>query len=1237
VLAVVAGSAFTIATTASVVALTPGTSSAAPTWVASTAATAGLSPEPVTTFNGGIHLTSVACASTTSCVAVGYYDYGYGGNGTQGLIETGALSGGSWQWKAITAPEGGLTPGLLTAGDPQGDVMLRAVSCGTSTSCTAVGQYSDGTQLANGFNAIIETGTSTGGSWSWVSSSLSPGSLHPTLYTADGTNLGAVYLSAVSCSSSTCVATGYYTYVPSGAPAQVPEPLFWVDASGGWKQETTSTSGLNPAFGSPPKTISDSLRAVSCPTTTSCVAVGGYDDAAGTEYGVVVRGNPVSGTWTDSNAVTPTSPATVAGFLFTGVACASSTSCVVAGSGGQSEAGDIAETGTLKNNTWAWSDVSLPSSMDFVNGAAVSCPSGTYCVIAGEGLNDTAGQYHVQFESGAYADGKWSWTVANAPTNGLNPAISHSYSLLLTGVSCKLTTCVGVGSYTYGSNSYSGLFETLTISAGSTEGIVVNTTSDEKIDEAALSPASGTPFCAIDARADDRQCSLRAAIELANKLGGDQSITFDIPGQGAPKIAPASSLPTVTASVTFDGTTQSGGWVELSGASAGSGDGLSLEGANSTVRGLVINGFSGGAGIKLAKGSGDVIAGDRIGTDASGMTAVPNKYGVYVDAPSATIGGITGTSATSCSGDCDLLSGNTEAQIFGESTSGTSIAYGALKVQGDWIGADAAGDAALPGSYGVKLVGNDDTFFPPSDAVFIGGDTSRPGLAPGNLVVSSDGRGVDVHGLEAKGKGGIGATISGNLIGLSPSGQVALGRGLDGIVAEGDIMIGGTDKGAANVVSGFKLDGIYAENSQIIGNLVGTNVDGTAAIGNLVGVEEKFVTMDDNVVSGNSTGVTGSEYVTLGYGNIIGLNKDGTAAVPNGVGIDSGLILAGIPRATFPGITCPTSPCNVISGNKNAGIESDTSELIDIQGAYIGTDITGKIAIPNGTGIVLSDVTRSPTSMSDTLKSLLLFVNGANPGDVARAGNLHEPPTLRLGGSTNVAQTGVCSFPCNIVAGNTGDGVFLQSYVGLANLANRTSYVEGNLIGVGADGNPLPNGGPGILITGVPDTEQMIIGNSAGTGNILAGSSSPAISIARKTGEIETPPVQMTGNSFRMDGTAAPIAYLLPPLDENPKPPRLFDVAQVGSDIEVKGQISARDFFGHNQTLELYATSSCMGTLRSMGLYTVTNLSGDFDVKIAKADLVTSKFISALVTDGDGRTSKFPALTALPGMGAPAC
>jgi len=30
------------------------------------------------------------------------------------------------------------------------------------------------------------------------------------------------------------------------------------------------------------------------------------------------------------------------------------------------------------------------------------------------------------------------------------------------------------------------------------------------------------------------ECSLRAAIQLANELGGDQSIGFDIPGGGGP-------------------------------------------------------------------------------------------------------------------------------------------------------------------------------------------------------------------------------------------------------------------------------------------------------------------------------------------------------------------------------------------------------------------------------------------------------------------------------------------------------------------------------------------------------------------------------------------------------------------------------------------------------------------------------------------------------------------------------
>ena len=113
-------------------------------------------------------------------------------------------------------------------------------------------------------------------------------------------------------------------------------------------------------------------------------------------------------------------------------------------------------------------------------------------------------------------------------------------------------------------------------------GFVVNTTSDAVIDPKALTKSP--PECAIDVTAAKPLCSLRAAIQLVNHLGGKQGINFDIPGTVVPRIAPASPLPAVTASVTIDGTTQSGGWVELSGPKAG-GNGLQLDGSGSTVSG----------------------------------------------------------------------------------------------------------------------------------------------------------------------------------------------------------------------------------------------------------------------------------------------------------------------------------------------------------------------------------------------------------------------------------------------------------------------------------------------------------------------------------------------------------------------------------------------------------------------------------------------------------------------------
>ncbi len=100
-------------------------------------------------------------------------------------------------------------------------------------------------------------------------------------------------------------------------------------------------------------------------------------------------------------------------------------------------------------------------------------------------------------------------------------------------------------------------------------------------------------------------CTLRAAIEQANdKLGAD-NINFDIPGTGPHTITPATELPIIFDPVVIDGTTEPDfngtPMVELDGSQTSGANGLwiSANADNSTIRGLVINGFADEAGIHL--------------------------------------------------------------------------------------------------------------------------------------------------------------------------------------------------------------------------------------------------------------------------------------------------------------------------------------------------------------------------------------------------------------------------------------------------------------------------------------------------------------------------------------------------------------------------------------------------------------------------------------------------------------
>ncbi|MET0646520.1 MAG: Calx-beta domain-containing protein [Pyrinomonadaceae bacterium] len=262
----------------------------------------------------------------------------------------------------------------------------------------------------------------------------------------------------------------------------------------------------------------------------------------------------------------------------------------------------------------------------------------------------------------------------------------------------------------------------LTPSAGAASTFVVNSNADG----ADANPADN--LCA-DASGN---CTLRAAIQQANATAGADTINFQI-STGAQTIAPAFALPVVVDSLTIDATTQPGyagtPLVTLSGANAGSAaDGLFINAGTMIVRGLVINGFR-SAGVRIG-GAGGVLAGNYIGTDAAGVSAVGNGVGVLVSGDGVLVGGASAA-------ERNVISGNvTGVVIFGSTAA----------VRGNYIGVAADGSTPLPNAGdGVSILSSVNPFgIVISDAH----DNSVGGTAAGqsNVIAHNGGNGISVSG-----------------------------------------------------------------------------------------------------------------------------------------------------------------------------------------------------------------------------------------------------------------------------------------------------------------------------------------------------------------------------------------------------------------------------------------------------------------------------------------------------------
>ena len=328
---------------------------------------------------------------------------------------------------------------------------------------------------------------------------------------------------------------------------------------------------------------------------------------------------------------------------------------------------------------------------------------------------------------------------------------------------------------------------------------------------------------------------------------------------------------------------------------------------------------------------GNVIEGNYIGTDPSGRIRVPNGLsGVFIGG--GTLGNNIGEPAVVAARN--VISGNSQYGVWVSDTNTTGNV-----VVGNYIGTDATGSNAIPN----QLSG-----------VFMGGGSAN-NLVFKNVLSGNDGYGVFMTNTTDNG-------IWGNYIGLNAGGEIALGNTTSGIGifsgAQGDV-IGPLNAISGNEQYGIEIGGPATVNNRIYGNYIGTDASGTnspgvqpigiglagGASGNIIGEGG-----GGNVLSGNTTyGVFISDPGTSNnviQGNLIGADVTGTNALPNGgwgIGVWSGASGNTI-GGTFAGAG------NVISASTGAGygIAIGGANSNVVEGNFIGTDISGKAAIPNG-------------------------------------------------------------------------------------------------------------------------------------------------------------------------------------------------------------------------------------------------------------------------------------------------
>jgi hypothetical protein len=324
-------------------------------------------------------------------------------------------------------------------------------------------------------------------------------------------------------------------------------------------------------------------------------------------------------------------------------------------------------------------------------------------------------------------------------------------------------------------------------------------------------------------------------------------------------------------------------------------------------------------------------------------------------------------------------------------------------IEGNYLGTDFTGSEAQPNhDYGVYV------FNCPSNTI--------GGLKPESRNVISGNEGTGVHILR---RSAAGNRVLGNFIGTDSTGTKPLPNGTGvSIYSANSNIVGGVETGAANVISGNLKNGLDLSNLDTQGNII--------------------------------------------VGNFIGTDLTGTTAVPNG---KYGIQTFRVSSTTIGGTTQQAR--NIISGNRASGIviSQPAAAGSRITGNFIGTDISGKKALPNGEdGVLLS------ASYNNTV------------------------------GGLTVSER-------NVISGNSEDGITLIGAVTTNNI------VQGNFIGTDSAGlAPLPNTFDGVTLEA--GASLNVIGGSApGARNVISGNGEYGVALIGA----DTAGNRIEGNSIGTD------------------------------------------------------------------------------------------------------------------------